>query len=119
MCSDKAMLCAVLLITSALVTVTSGNDIGKFTSCCTRVSAAKPTVQLEDFLIQEKQLPCVEAVMFITIDGKILCSKPNVPWVSRKILEISQHKTPLSGESIWESCQVFGLYGCNNSQWGF
>ncbi|OCT81172.1 hypothetical protein XELAEV_18027985mg [Xenopus laevis] len=89
MSSVKTMLCAVLLIAS-IVSVTC--DFGKIISCCTRVSTAKPKVALVNFLIQKEDLPCVEAIMFITNEGKILCSKPNTPWVRQKMKEIEAKK---------------------------
>ncbi|MEE6500899.1 hypothetical protein FKM82_003979 [Ascaphus truei] len=90
MCSVKIMLCVALLVASAIVTVTC--DSGKFSSCCTRVSSAKTKVAITDFIIQKLDLPCVEAVIFITKDGKLMCSKPNLPWVVQKIKEIKQKK---------------------------
>ncbi|CAI9618638.1 unnamed protein product [Staurois parvus] len=90
MCSMKIMLCMALLVAVAVVTVSA--DTGKFSTCCTRVSSAKPRVQIVDFLLQEAAPPCVEAIMFITKEGKILCSKPNVPWVIQKVKEIGQKK---------------------------
>ncbi|OCT78934.1 hypothetical protein XELAEV_18030023mg [Xenopus laevis] len=89
MSSMKTMLSAVLLITF-IVSVTC--DFGKLVSCCNRVSSAKPKVALVDFLIQKEDLPCVEAILFITNEGKILCSRPNIPWVRQKMKEIIAKK---------------------------
>nr|DBA25821.1 TPA: hypothetical protein GDO54_010165 [Pyxicephalus adspersus] len=61
MCSMKIMLCMALL--AAVAVFTASADTGKFSTCCTRVSSAKPKVHLEDFLLQRADPPCVEAVM--------------------------------------------------------
>ncbi|XP_068135214.1 C-C motif chemokine 3-like [Hyperolius riggenbachi] len=90
MCSAKIMLCMALLAAAAIATISA--DTGKFSTCCTKVSSAKPRVHIEDFLIQKADPPCVDAVMFITKEGKILCSKPNVPWVTKKVKEIRLRK---------------------------
>ncbi|KAG8445571.1 hypothetical protein GDO86_010373 [Hymenochirus boettgeri] len=37
-------------------------------------------------------LPCVDAVMFITDQGKILCARPNIHWVKMKIKEIESKR---------------------------
>ncbi|KAE8604931.1 hypothetical protein XENTR_v10014897 [Xenopus tropicalis] len=85
MSSVKTMLCAALLITS-IVFVTC--DFGKIVSCCTRVSSRKPKDVLVNFLIQKEDLPCVEAILFTTNEGKFICSRPKAPWVSKKMKEI-------------------------------
>uniref|UniRef100_A0A8C5M814 Chemokine interleukin-8-like domain-containing protein n=1 Tax=Leptobrachium leishanense TaxID=445787 RepID=A0A8C5M814_9ANUR len=63
-------------------------NVGKISSCCTRVSANKIKETVVEFLIQKEDLPCVEAVIFITENGKIHCSRPNLPWVAHKMKEI-------------------------------
>ncbi|XP_040204623.1 C-C motif chemokine 8-like [Rana temporaria] len=93
MCSMKIMLCMALL--AAVAVVKASTDPGIFSTCCTRVSSAKSKLQIVDFLLQEANLPCVAAVMFITKEGKVLCSRPNVPWVTQKMKAISQKKEAL------------------------
>ncbi|XP_073481577.1 C-C motif chemokine 8-like isoform X2 [Aquarana catesbeiana] len=93
MCSMKIMLCMALI--AAVAVVKASSDPGKFSTCCTRVSSAKSKLQIVDFLLQEANPPCVEAVMFITKEGKVLCSRPNVPWVTQKMKAISQMKEAL------------------------
>ncbi|XP_063775585.1 C-C motif chemokine 24-like [Pseudophryne corroboree] len=100
MCSLKTMLCLALLIASAVTTVSA--DTGKFSSCCTRVSSAKPKIHLENFLLQKADPPCVEAVMFITKEGKILCSRPNLPWVKQRMMEIRLRKEALQNNTATE-----------------
>ncbi|XP_077344797.1 uncharacterized protein LOC143988806 [Lithobates pipiens] len=96
MSSMKIMLCMALI---AAVAVVKASDPGKFSSCCTKVSSAKPKVHLVDFLRQKADPPCVEAVMFIGEDGSIRCSKPNLPWVIQKMKEIIHSKEALRNES--------------------
>ncbi|XP_068135213.1 C-C motif chemokine 24-like [Hyperolius riggenbachi] len=93
MCSAKIMLCMALLAAAAITTVSA--DTGKFSTCCTRVSSGRRNDHIEDFIIMKADPPCVEAVMFITKDGKILCSNPNLPWVIRKVKELSLKKVAL------------------------
>ncbi|KAM9316438.1 eotaxin-like [Gastrophryne carolinensis] len=86
MFSTKTMLCAAVLTAAVIVTVSA--DTGKFSTCCTKVSSAKTRVPLEDFLIQAADPPCVEAVIFVTKEGKLICAKPNLRWVTDKMKEI-------------------------------
>ncbi|XP_077344798.1 C-C motif chemokine 8-like [Lithobates pipiens] len=97
MSSMKIMLCMALIAAVAVVNASTGP--GGFSTCCTRVSSARTKLQLVDFFLQEENLPCVEAVMFITKEGKILCSKPNVHWVTQKMKAISQMKALQTKES--------------------
>ncbi|XP_073432741.1 C-C motif chemokine 24-like [Dendrobates tinctorius] len=84
MCTMRVLLCLALLATYVMCET----SIGKFSSCCTKVSRGKPRDVIENFIIQKEDLPCVHAVIFITNKGNIICSTPGLPWVNAKIKEI-------------------------------
>ncbi|XP_077149144.1 uncharacterized protein LOC143810137 [Ranitomeya variabilis] len=88
MCSTKVMLSLALFAANAICIVSA--DIGKPSICCTKVSKAKPSpaIQIDHFYVQKASPPCVEAVMFITNAKRIICSKPNTPWVKKKQEEL-------------------------------
>ncbi|XP_069624226.1 C-C motif chemokine 24-like [Ranitomeya imitator] len=88
MCTMRVLLCLALLATYAMCET----SLGTFSSCCTKVSKGKPRDVIESFIIQKEDLPCVDAVIFITNKGKIICSTPGVPWVNSKIKEIRKKK---------------------------
>ncbi|KAG9494542.1 hypothetical protein GDO78_002064 [Eleutherodactylus coqui] len=85
MCAMRILLCLALMATCVAST-------GKFSTCCTRTSPGKPKAgtEIESFIIQKEDLPCVHAVMFITNKGDIICSTPSVRWVKAKIAEITK-----------------------------
>ncbi|XP_073529086.1 C-C motif chemokine 24-like [Phyllobates terribilis] len=80
----RVLLCLALVATYVMC----DTSIGKFSSCCTKVSRGKPRDVIENFIIQKEDLPCVHAVIFITNKGNIICSTPGLPWVNSKIKEI-------------------------------
>ncbi|XP_040283543.1 C-C motif chemokine 24-like [Bufo bufo] len=82
----RVLLSLALLVICAMCEASTG----KFSTCCTQVSAGKPSPDtiIENFIIQPKDLPCVHAVMFITNKGKIICSTPSARWVKLKVQEI-------------------------------
>ncbi|KAG8580317.1 hypothetical protein GDO81_007244 [Engystomops pustulosus] len=96
MCTMRVLLCLAVLAICAMGTASTG----KFSTCCTQVSSAKPKpgMVIENFIIQNEDLPCVHAVMFITNEGKIICSSPNSRWVKLKIQEIRKKNEQGSNE---------------------
>ncbi|XP_069830158.1 C-C motif chemokine 19-like [Dendropsophus ebraccatus] len=88
MFTTRVLLCLALLATCTLCSASTG----KFSSCCTKVSAGKPKpgTIIENFLIQKADLPCVNAIMFITNEGRIMCSTPSARWVKEKMQEIRE-----------------------------
>ncbi|KAM3932616.1 uncharacterized protein RB166_005626 [Leptodactylus fuscus] len=81
----RVSLCLALLV-CAMCSASSG----KFSTCCTKVSPGKPKpgIEIENFIIQKEDAPCVHAVMFITSEGDIMCSTPSLRWVKLKIQEL-------------------------------
>ncbi|XP_069830157.1 C-C motif chemokine 19-like [Dendropsophus ebraccatus] len=79
-----------LALLAICVTKVASSD--NFNTCCTKVSAAKPKpgTVLRNFIIQQADDPCVHAVLFITSEGKVICSTPGARWVQSKIKEIKR-----------------------------
>ncbi|XP_067850863.1 eotaxin-like [Heptranchias perlo] len=59
------------------------------TNCCTKVSRKPIRFQVTHYRFQPELSPCVEAVIFYTVEKGALCSDPKARWVSRKIKEIN------------------------------
>uniref|UniRef100_UPI00398E8DA2 eotaxin-like n=1 Tax=Pristiophorus japonicus TaxID=55135 RepID=UPI00398E8DA2 len=59
------------------------------TNCCTKVSRKLIRFQITHYRIQPELLPCVEAIIFYTVEKGPLCADPNARWVTRKINEIN------------------------------
>ncbi|XP_053467998.1 C-C motif chemokine 24 [Ictalurus furcatus] len=76
-------LAAIVVISFTIWTVT---DAEKVSPCCVAVSRSMENVTIEGYRLQEKNLPCVKAVIFQTERGQF-CIDPYQPWVKRKIIE--------------------------------
>ncbi|XP_067897489.1 eotaxin-like [Heterodontus francisci] len=59
------------------------------TNCCTKVSRKPIPFHVTHYRMQPELLPCVESIIFYTVEKGALCSDPKVRWVSRKIKEIN------------------------------
>ncbi|XP_055502139.1 eotaxin-like [Leucoraja erinacea] len=58
------------------------------TNCCTRVSRKRITFQTTHYKIQPELLPCVNAIIFYTVEKGPLCANPRAPWTRNKRKEI-------------------------------
>ncbi|XP_060690266.1 eotaxin-like [Hemiscyllium ocellatum] len=58
------------------------------TNCCKRVSARKIPYNITHYRIQNALAPCVEAVIFYTVEKGAICSHPAARWVTMKIREL-------------------------------
>ncbi|XP_029472777.1 monocyte chemotactic protein 1B-like [Rhinatrema bivittatum] len=84
----------LLLLLCILGIATVASDPGKNSNCCTQVSRAKPKLPIIAYRRQEMALPCVEAVIFTTQEGKLLCSNPELKWVKDKVNELDKKTLP-------------------------
>uniref|UniRef100_A0A3P9M9D1 Chemokine interleukin-8-like domain-containing protein n=1 Tax=Oryzias latipes TaxID=8090 RepID=A0A3P9M9D1_ORYLA len=75
----------VTLLLMALIA--SGQGVEKLASCCTSVNSDEIKEPILGYIIQERNLPCVTAVIFLTNSG-LYCSRLRAPWVYRKIQEL-------------------------------
>ncbi|XP_030629315.1 C-C motif chemokine 2 [Chanos chanos] len=67
----------LLLVTWTTLTETSA------VKCCTKYSdAALPVVRLRDYRVQDLTGLChIEAVIFSTVRGRLICANPEEKWV--------------------------------------
>ncbi|XP_020372334.2 eotaxin-like [Rhincodon typus] len=82
---------AVVLVLFCAVSVLSRSYRGPgivSTNCCTKVSRKPIPFQVTHYRIQPALSPCVEAIIFYTVEKGPLCAEPKARWVSRKIKEI-------------------------------
>ncbi|XP_067898106.1 eotaxin-like [Heterodontus francisci] len=59
------------------------------TNCCKNVSGRKIPYNITHYRIQNALSPCVEAVIFYTVEKGPICSNPVARWVPSKIREIN------------------------------
>ncbi|XP_030204908.1 C-C motif chemokine 4-like [Gadus morhua] len=64
----------------------------KLSGCCERVTRKQITETIVDYMVQEKNLPCVNAIIFQTKGGSLYCLKHDAPWVKRKVRELEATK---------------------------
>ncbi|KAM7369621.1 hypothetical protein PAMP_010931 [Pampus punctatissimus] len=92
-----------VLVTIVLMTLAvSALPPEKFVTCCKKVSNVEITEPILSYMVQERNLPCVRAVIFQTESG-LYCSLLKSPWVRRKIREFHNSKaksTPSSTASL-------------------
>ncbi|XP_056440244.1 C-C motif chemokine 4-like [Gadus chalcogrammus] len=83
-----------LLLLAVVVALTGqGSAVPqKFSKCCERVSIKQITETIVDYMVQKKNKPCVNAVIFKTESGKTLCCKHDAPWVKTKVGELELNK---------------------------
>ncbi|XP_048398491.1 eotaxin-like [Stegostoma tigrinum] len=58
------------------------------TNCCKKVSARKIPYNITHYRLQNALAPCVEAVIFYTVEKGAICSNPAARWVTMKIREL-------------------------------
>ncbi|KAL7835321.1 hypothetical protein SRHO_G00276680 [Serrasalmus rhombeus] len=81
-------------ITSAYI------DAEKVSPCCVSVSRSRVVEPLKAYRLQDRNPPCVKAVIFET-ENKHYCLDESQPWVQEKIEEfIRQQKTTVSPTSV-------------------
>ncbi|CAL8399861.1 unnamed protein product [Arctogadus glacialis] len=83
------------LLLLALVVALTGQGSAvpqKLSECCTKVSTQQITKTIVDYMVQKKNLPCVNAVRFQTESGRLYCCKRNEPWVMRKVKQLRATK---------------------------
>ncbi|KAM9436722.1 uncharacterized protein Hap1MRO34_001109 [Clarias gariepinus] len=81
-------LASIVIIAFSSWTVT---DAEKVSPCCVEVSRSMEDITITGFRLQEKNLPCVKAVIFQTERGQF-CIYPHQSWVRRKIMELRSQK---------------------------
>uniref|UniRef100_A0A671YE09 Chemokine interleukin-8-like domain-containing protein n=1 Tax=Sparus aurata TaxID=8175 RepID=A0A671YE09_SPAAU len=71
----------------------------KLASCCKRVDKTEIKEPITGFMVQERNLPCVKAVIFQTKSG-LFCKQFSAPWVHRKIVEYMKSKALASPSPV-------------------
>ncbi|KAL7840599.1 hypothetical protein AOLI_G00259220 [Acnodon oligacanthus] len=90
-------LAAIAIVAFAIWT---SADAEKVSPCCVSVSRSRVVEPLKSFRLQDRNPPCVKAVIFETENGHF-CIDPRQPWVRKKIEEfIRQQKTTVSPTSV-------------------
>ncbi|XP_030204892.1 uncharacterized protein LOC115537254 isoform X4 [Gadus morhua] len=83
-----------LLLLAVVVALTGQGSAAdpRVTECCTRVSKQQITETIVDYMVQKRNYPCVNAIIFQTESGSLYCCKHNEPWVMRKIRQLRAKK---------------------------
>ncbi|XP_030204899.1 C-C motif chemokine 4 isoform X1 [Gadus morhua] len=79
-----------LLLLAVVVALTGQGSAAaeKVSECCTTVSTKQITETIVDYMVQKKNLPCVNAIIFQTESGRLYCCKHNEPWVMKKVRQL-------------------------------
>ncbi|KAL0966375.1 hypothetical protein UPYG_G00294520 [Umbra pygmaea] len=83
----RPMACLTIfaVILSLMATSTEANN--KIHNCCTEVSRQKITATIIGARVQKKNLPCVNAIIFETVDGEV-CSHWKEDWVRKAFFQL-------------------------------
>ncbi|XP_038672454.1 eotaxin-like [Scyliorhinus canicula] len=90
--SNRLHQIAVVFMLFGIILVSSNSYLRPsrvITSCCKRVSSKRIPYNVTHYRIQNALAPCVEAVIFYTVEKGAICSNPVARWVPRKIREIN------------------------------
>ncbi|KAA0718793.1 hypothetical protein E1301_Tti011428 [Triplophysa tibetana] len=77
---------AIAVIMMIQSTLPDGQN--KHHECCTSVSTETITSTITGFRLQQRNLPCVKAVIFYTEEGETLCTYSKLRWVKLKVQEL-------------------------------
>ncbi|XP_041062904.1 eotaxin-like isoform X1 [Carcharodon carcharias] len=89
--SNRMLQIAVIFLLFGVIFVSSNPYLRPskvITNCCKRVSGRKIPYNVTHYRIQNALAPCVEAVIFYTVEKGPICSNPVAGWVPSKIREI-------------------------------
>ncbi|CAL8399882.1 unnamed protein product [Arctogadus glacialis] len=82
-----------LLLLAVVVALTGqGSAVEEFSECCTRVNRQEITETIVDYMVQQRNNHCVNAVIFQTESGRLYCCNHNEPWVMRKVKQLRAKK---------------------------
>ncbi|KAM6908061.1 uncharacterized protein PEZ65_016361 [Lycodopsis pacificus] len=90
----KSVLVAIVLVS----VLQSGSAAEKLSSCCKRVTRQEITDPILGWMLQQRNLPCVRAVIFQTKAG-LFCTELNAAWVRPKIVAFEKAKARLTAAS--------------------
>nr|BAD51711.1 CC chemokine [Triakis scyllium] len=82
---------AVILVLLSAASVLSRSFRGPgmvSTNCCTKVSRKPIPFLITHYRIQPELSPCVEAIIFYTVEKGPLCADPTARWVAKRIKAI-------------------------------
>ncbi|CAL8400120.1 unnamed protein product, partial [Gadus morhua 'NCC'] len=79
-----------LLLLAVVVALTGRGSAADWTvsECCTRVSTQQITETIVDYMVQQRNNHCVNAIIFQTESGGLYCFKHDEPWVMRKVRQL-------------------------------
>ncbi|KAJ8278083.1 hypothetical protein GJAV_G00083630 [Gymnothorax javanicus] len=81
----------IMIIGVIAAFILAGTDAEKFYQCCTKVSTAKITGPITGYRMQQRNPPCVRAVIFETENGEF-CIHVKQAWVINKILQFERSR---------------------------
>ncbi|CAK6969268.1 uncharacterized protein LOC128382855 [Scomber scombrus] len=99
------------LLKSALVAIVivaladTGSAAEKLASCCESVTRQVITEPILGYLVQRRNPPCVQAVIFQTEKG-LFCSQLTAPWVRSKIVAFEKAKAKATRSSVVSTTPV-------------
>ncbi|XP_078147547.1 uncharacterized protein LOC144543492 [Centroberyx gerrardi] len=97
-CGNLLKSALVVVVLVALAGSGSAAVAEKLASCCEKVTNQEIKDPILGYLIQQRKLPCVLAVIFQTEKG-LFCSQFNAPWVRRKIVDFETARRTATSSS--------------------
>uniref|UniRef100_A0A672SGY2 Chemokine interleukin-8-like domain-containing protein n=1 Tax=Sinocyclocheilus grahami TaxID=75366 RepID=A0A672SGY2_SINGR len=76
--------------------ISTVDDVVKRSACLTTTDTKVPQRNLVSYTYQRKPLFPVNAVRFLTIKRKVICSDPSSPWAKRSIKYLDAKNKPQS-----------------------
>ncbi|CAL8400117.1 unnamed protein product [Gadus morhua 'NCC'] len=84
---------SLLLLAVVVALIGQGSAADRTVSeCCTTVSTQQIPETIVDYMVQQRNNHCVNAVIFQTESGGLYCCKHDEPWVMRKIRQLRAKK---------------------------
>ncbi|CAL8319021.1 unnamed protein product [Boreogadus saida] len=78
-----------LLLLAVVVALTGqGSADWKVSECCTRVTRKEITETIVDFMVQQRNNHCVNAIIFKTQSGRSYCCKHDESWVKGQVRQL-------------------------------
>uniref|UniRef100_A0A8C5CP73 Chemokine interleukin-8-like domain-containing protein n=1 Tax=Gadus morhua TaxID=8049 RepID=A0A8C5CP73_GADMO len=79
-----------MLLLAVVVALTGQGSAAdwKVSACCKKVARNLSTETIVDYMVQNKNPPCVNAIIFKMESGRSFCLKHDEPWVRKKIRQL-------------------------------
>ncbi|KAG7487441.1 hypothetical protein MATL_G00023350 [Megalops atlanticus] len=97
--SDAVAMAAAAIFICTITACVSASHVFPV-ECCLRVSEIRlPPDRIKDYTVQKAGVCPVNAIVFLTRTGKLICSDPEKDWVKRAVRRVDRERKP--GTANW------------------